>query len=403
MKYCEYSSEELGNFVREQKGLCRNIVNEYFGGKLSEIFENCEKSAVREEYGSCAGNTLHRGIYHDGDAIEIAVTNVSRGKKLNKPPVGKNYYRYLFDTEDRLVCSEKYVSGSVKSSLCEKEYIFGRDGVMFGLCGDELHLNTRLYVSKYSEDRLLYTYVYSAFKKPFGGFMTNLEDLCLYDYDENGRKQSVMIFFNYVEYNWNCSLVFSPVKYSYCYDEEGNVTGLADDSGRLIPSKAYGKRQYLSAPKAAEQLETIISDWNDIPEDVYVLSLYIETNEGEGSAELYLGYNTEENCRSSIDGFDFDDDEARWNYACWLQNDQPLFGKDNRVFIKYAGCGGEYRLAASAVKLLHKSGVIARKFGRELPVIIHGLEYYPEIAEHNIAANGKKLVPKEFIEFCGGI
>ena len=349
MKYCEYSQEELGNFVREQKGLCRNIVNEYFGGKLSGIFENCEKSAVREEYGSCAGLTLHRGIYHDGDAMEIAVTNVSRGKKLKKPPVGKNYYRYLFD----------------------------------------------------KEDRLLYTYMYSAFKKPFGGFMTNLEDLCLYDYDENGRKQSVMIFFNYVEYNWNCSLVFRPVKYFYCYDEEGNVTGLEDDSGRLIPSKAYGKRQYLSAPKVAEQMEKIISDWNDIPEDVYVLSLYIETNEGEGSAELYLGYNTEENCRSNIDGFD--DDEARWNYACWLQNDQPLFGKDNRVFIKYAGCGGEYRLAASAVKLLHKSGVIARKFGRELPVIIHGLEYYPEIAEHNITANGKKLISKEFIEFCGGI
>lgn len=140
MKYCEYSQEELGNFVREQKGLCRNIVNEYFGGKLSGIFENCEKSAVREEYGSCAGLTLHRGIYHDGDAMEIAVTNVSRGKKLKKPPVGKNYYRYLFDKDDKLVCSEKYVSGSVKSSLCAKEYIFERDGFMFGLCGDELHL-----------------------------------------------------------------------------------------------------------------------------------------------------------------------------------------------------------------------------------------------------------------------
>lgn len=403
MKYREYSAEEIQQFIKSQNDLCRNMVNEYFGGKLSEVFENCEKSAVREEYGSCAGLTLHRGIYHDGDAMEIAVTNVSRGKKLKKPPVGKNYYRYLFDKEDKLVCSEKYVSGSVKSSLYEKEYILECDGVKFGLCGDELHINTRLYVSKYSEDRLLYTYNYSALKMPSGGFMTHLEDLCLYDYNESGRRESVMIFYSFVELDRSGLPDSRTELYFYCYDEEGNVTGLEDNSGWFIPSKAYGKRQYLSASKAAEQLEKIISEWNDIPEDVYVLSLYIETNEGEGSAELYLGYNTEDNCRSSIDGFDFDDDEARWNYACWLQNDQPLFGKDNRVFIKYAGCGGEYRLAASAVKLLHKSGVIARKFGRELPVIVHGLEYYPEIAEYNIAANGKKLVTKDFIEFCGGI
>lgn len=230
--------------------------------------------------------------------------------------------------------------------------------------------------------------------------MTNLEDLCLYDYDENGRKQSVIIFFNYVEYNWNCSLVFRPVKYFYCYDEEGNVTGLEDDSGRLIPSKAYGKRQYLSAPKAAEQMEKIISDWNDIPEDVYVLSLYIETNEGEGSAELYLGYNTEENCRSNIDGFD--DDEARWNYACWLQNDQPLFGKDNRVFIKYVGCGGEYRLAASAVKLLHKSGVIARKFGRVLPLIIHGLNIIPKLRSIISPQTEKSLSQRNLLSSAAG-
>lgn len=403
MKYREYSPEELGNFVREQKELCRNIVNEYFGGKLSQIFEYCEKSAAREEYGSCAGLTLHRGIYHDGDAMEIAVSNVSRGRRLKKPTLGKNFYRYLFDKEDKLVCLEKYISGSVKSSLCEKEYIFERDGVKFGLCGDELHINTRLYVSKYSEDRLLYTYSYNALKMPSGGFMTHLEDLCLYDYDESGRRESVMIFYNFVELDRSGVPDSRRELYFYCYDEEENVTGLEDNSGWFIPSKSRGKRQYLSAPKAAEQMEKIISDLNDIPEDVYVLSLYIETNEGEGSAELYLGYNTEENCRSSIDGFDFDDDEARWNYACWLQNDQPLFGEDNRVFIRYAGCGGEFRLAASAVKLLHKSGVIARIFGKELPVIIHELEYYPEIAEHNITANGKKLVPKEFIEFCGGI
>lgn len=39
------------------------------------------------------------------------------------------------------------------------------------------------------------------------------------------------------------------------------------------------------------------------------------------------------------------------------------------------------------------------KYGKELPILIHELEYYQEIAEQNAEANGNQLV-EEFVNFC---
>lgn len=51
------------------------------------------------------------------------------------------------------------------------------------------------------------------------------------------------------------------------------------------------------------------------------------------------------------------------------------------------------------VKEIHQSGVLTQKFKKELPIIIHELEYYDEIAEQNIEANGRILLA-DFIDFC---
>lgn len=118
----------------------------------------------------------------------------------------------------------------------------------------------------------------------------------------------------------------------------------------------------------------------------------VEANE---TSAFYLGYNTEEAASD-----DYADDESRWNYAFWLQNEKELFVGENDVYVRNIESCGSLAVLANAVKQLHKSGIITELFGHELPVIIHELEYYPEIAEYNIKANGKKLVPEEFVEFC---
>lgn len=55
-------------------------------------------------------------------------------------------------------------------------------------------------------------------------------------------------------------------------------------------------------------------------------------------------------------------------------------------------------LLVDIVKEIHEQKILTAKFGKELPIIIHELEYYDEIAQQNIEANGEILV-KEFTEF----
>ena len=56
-------------------------------------------------------------------------------------------------------------------------------------------------------------------------------------------------------------------------------------------------------------------------------------------------------------------------------------------------------ILVDAVREIHEQGILTQKFGRELPIIIHELEYYDEIAEQNMKANGEDLV-KDFAEWC---
>jgi hypothetical protein len=47
---------------------------------------------------------------------------------------------------------------------------------------------------------------------------------------------------------------------------------------------------------------------------------------------------------------------------------------------------------------LHKSGIVRQKFGKEIPVIIHELEYYDQIAQQTSAANPAGLAD-EFVDW----
>jgi hypothetical protein len=55
------------------------------------------------------------------------------------------------------------------------------------------------------------------------------------------------------------------------------------------------------------------------------------------------------------------------------------------------------------VRSLHADGVVDRIFGRPVPVLIHELEYYEEIAEQNARANPGELAGglRDWIEATG--
>ena len=171
-------------------------------------------------------------------------------------------------------------------------------------------------------------------------------------------------------------------------------------------------------------IKEAVFSWSD--PDIYAISLFVyDENDNPCRPTVTLGYNTEEQYRDSLDLTD--EKEARWNYAFWLQNQELYFGAgdsadDIRLWLEAKGLpfyddnevlsDESYRdlervthlfvdELIAVVRELHAEKFLTSKFGRELPVIIHELEYYDEIAEQNIQANGE-LLDKSFIDFCTG-
>ena len=170
-----------------------------------------------------------------------------------------------------------------------------------------------------------------------------------------------------------------------------------------------------------------IKDWTD--NGIYAISLFVyDENDNPCKPTVTLGYNTETQVRKEISNTS-DELEARWNYAFWLQNELLCFGigetakeikiwlknnqlpyyedddnawNDNETYDKVECITKQFvNELIEVVKEIHKSGFLTEKFGKELPIIIHELEYYDEIAEQNIEANGKVLLA-DFIDFCLG-
>lgn len=178
-----------------------------------------------------------------------------------------------------------------------------------------------------------------------------------------------------------------------------------------------------------EQIKQLIVDninaWTDT--DIYVISLFVyDNNDNPCKPTVTLGYNTESQVRSTTE-FASDEEEAKWNYAFWLKNEFFVFGEDETAetvknWIITSGfpyfeddeiswdneelmektseiTDAFVSILIDIVREIHEQGLLIQKFGKELPVIIHELEYYDKIAEQNIKANGEKLV-KDFAGWC---
>lgn len=128
--------------------------------------------------------------------------------------------------------------------------------------------------------------------------------------------------------------------------------------------------------------------------------------------------------------FPAEEHEARWNYAFWRQNELALVcgsGTDaegarlREAWAREEGLWYELAdgedpafdergepLTRAFVSLLERvvarlhAGDIEAVFGRRLPVLIHELEYYDEIAEQNLRANPSGVVPDDFVAWCRG-
>ncbi|MGR3972734.1 hypothetical protein [Shewanella sp. 1180_01] len=145
---------------------------------------------------------------------------------------------------------------------------------------------------------------------------------------------------------------------------------------------------------------------------------------------LTVGYNTVDEWHASIPKAS-SSDEAKWNYAFWLQNELLVFGdsdsqtadilarwvadlglgySDAEEDVDFERClelGQEITeqfVAAVCVvaSTLHSNLTVSRVFGRSVPIIVHELEYYNEIADQTEACNPPRLA-EEFVSWVRSI
>jgi hypothetical protein len=178
---------------------------------------------------------------------------------------------------------------------------------------------------------------------------------------------------------------------------------------------------------------------------IYAMSFFIYDEEDDPRRPtVTLGYNTTERwdiCTpKAADGSDIgwpvasDEQEAKWNYAFWLQNEEVVIGRSDSPadpegirlrsdWIKAQGLSysdededadfdacmvrGEeitrnfVELCVRVARQLHEQGVIEARFGRSVPILVHELEYYDEIADQTRRANPPGLTG-EFEDWIKG-
>ncbi len=177
------------------------------------------------------------------------------------------------------------------------------------------------------------------------------------------------------------------------------------------------------------EIKGCISAWDK--SDIYAISLFVyDEDDNPCQPTITLGYNTLTQYKREIENA-WDENEAKWNYAFWLQNCEMRFGTgESQKIVKswlekngYSNISNDdmynddeatdeddllqiteafVNVLIEIVQELHRSEFIKEQFGKDLPVIIHELEYYEKIAEQNLKANPPELL-EDFVRFCTGM
>ncbi len=167
-------------------------------------------------------------------------------------------------------------------------------------------------------------------------------------------------------------------------------------------------------------LANTISSWKE--KDIYAISFFVYSNEAyeyngySNITNFFISYNTESDCNGANKL-----SEERWNYAFWQQNETPIIesndenegikilfdwyaenGINNIGYEDYEACYdsemnyigkgpvGYYELLleiTAVAKKLQNSGYIKEQFGKQIPIIIHDLDYSWYIFEATKEAN----------------
>ena len=162
--------------------------------------------------------------------------------------------------------------------------------------------------------------------------------------------------------------------------------------------------------------------------DIYALSFWVYADEDDPRRQVVdFNYNTTSKAKDAEEDAS-DPDEAKWNFAFWLQNEVVLIGDEddtagsdlrsawlNERGLNYTDEDEEsdsdrcmelaeqiddefWQMCARVGRRLHDAGVISSKFAKPIPIIIHNLEYDDEGAAITRDANPVGVVD-EFVKW----
>lgn len=168
--------------------------------------------------------------------------------------------------------------------------------------------------------------------------------------------------------------------------------------------------------------------------DIYAISFWkSDVDDDPRCPIISISYNTYSQVKAEKDNAS-SEQEAKWNFAFWLQDEITMLGGEDKLLRQYLKEEGYFytlndqkkaekleeegdntaynelsqkddkiqssfmEIIISIVKEIQKSNLIEEKLGKELPIIIHELEYYDLPLEWTRKANPAHLI-EEFLAY----
>ncbi|MGI4865829.1 MAG: hypothetical protein ACRYFZ_18035 [Janthinobacterium lividum] len=188
--------------------------------------------------------------------------------------------------------------------------------------------------------------------------------------------------------------------------------------------------------KAYNQLKVAIAGIEQAKHPtIYALSCwYFLDGDDPRYPRLILGYNTTHQVQSQLPHAS-GEAEAKWNYAFWLQNELASIGgetdtqlaawfqltpyyysqaeneaadEDEALFDKLLSQGEQFdnefvEISISLIQQLFSEGIISDTFGKNIPVLLHELEYYDKPLAWTKRANPPGVADEFLQAFQGGL
>ncbi|MDD2260287.1 MAG: hypothetical protein PHO87_04745 [Acholeplasmataceae bacterium] len=290
------------------------LYKKYINYDLNSIYTKISETNTNNKFSKGIG--FDAGLYEPSYVWEMRVTNCTIGKEVKKPENGFEY-KYYFDENNKILLSEKYLSGR----LSYINFYFYLDGTIEFIqysCEDKKI--TIISKSFYDEQERITRYI--AAPNLYRDFYNNTEEHIF-------RYENEVTYITQIEY-------FHPTK-SFIFSEErteitnmkvlDNVLYYLDDN-QMVESfypirfkLVDGRKVNVSLPKRVpvfkiikESMVKILEKWKDINKSV----IWINCE----SLDLEMQYTTLN-----------EDTEEKWNIAFYDSNEEKIFKDTSHRYV----------------------------------------------------------------------